>query len=224
MTRASFEDFARIFSQNLHERSRTAKGVSDTSSNAKKRPLLKTGPELAAQVRSNTSELINAVWVAGTMRVFRALTVRRMMENWYDVINHGLRASDAYADEYARLEREAAVLRDTTGRNYRVNRRYRPWSVTYTKRNIGPLDLEFAMDKFYEDLVSIIFDSNFAAFPQARLLAFADREIDGGDSPMGRRLRQERHRRRDVALAPEAGFPATGFRIKRRALRQHQEL
>lgn len=183
MTRVSLKEFARVFRHNLHERSRTAKGVSDVSSSKSKKPLLKSGAELAEQVESNTSRLINLVWLAGSVKVFRALTLRKMMENWYDVVNYKLQDEDAYRDDYVKLVLQAGGLRLTDGRDWRVNRRYRTWNVGYTTRNIPPLELEFAMDKFYEDLVSIVFDSNFADFSQARLLAFADLEIDGEIHP-----------------------------------------
>lgn len=188
MSMVSFDDFARIFAENLEKRSRTAKGISDTSTSSKKKKLLKEGEELKAQVAENTDFLINIVWVDAVL--FTSINInspdvslRNLMEKWDCMVNFNLKPPDVYAEDYLKLCKEADVLRKKTGLNYRINKQYRTWHVTYTKLNLPPLDLELAMDKFYTDLFSKIALAQENEISQSELLAYADHMIDGEIRP-----------------------------------------
>lgn len=188
ITGFSFEEFASIFGENLEKRSRTAKGISDTSSSSKKKKLLKVGEELKAQVKENTDRLIRAIWVNGcffatTKEVPSNDEIKFLMERWDFIINQNLQDPDAYAEDYGRLSKEAVIQKDATGLNYRINKQYRTWSVTYTKLNLSPLELEFAMDKFYTEFSSKIALAKEKKISQANLLAYADLVIDGEIHP-----------------------------------------
>lgn len=178
----AFADFARVFKENLSGRSRSVKGVSDVSSSQKKKKLLKEGDELKAQVEKNTEKLIAAVWRERTLHLHPA-RIRRTMEGWYDVVNCGLQHPFAYGQEQKSLREEALRLQLATGKPYRINPRYRVWSVTYTTLNLPPVELELAMDKFYRILSARIYYARCGDISQAELLAYTDLMIDGEIHP-----------------------------------------
>jgi len=173
-------EFARIFRENIQKRSRTAKGVSDTSSSTGKRKLALEGEALVAQVDTNTTNLIDFVWElreAGLVFPYPR-NIRFMKEGFHDIINCNLQLPDAYKKEHELLEREALVLSKKSGRKCRINHRYRVWSVSYTTKIIPPLELEFAMDAFYEELGRRIREAKKGRISQEELLAWVDHTID----------------------------------------------
>lgn len=181
-----FTTFSQIFEENLTRRSRTAKGVSDTGTSKTKKKLLKEGEELRAQVRANTQHLIQTVWDARRNHGMRPDELRQMMERWYDIIQRDLQDDRVYAEERAKLQQEMdrLGLRSTSDFPLTVNPRYRLWPVSYSKRNIQPIELETAMQKFYETLHALIQRERGALKTnEARLLAFADVELDGEIHP-----------------------------------------
>lgn len=179
MTRMiTFVKFSQVFRRNIQLRSRTAGGVSDTSWSPGKKPLLKSGEELRAQVERNTTTLIRSVWESARHAASTPAGVRRLLEQWYDIINHGLQDPNAYREEYEKLDAEAARMRVETGLQYRINRRYRVWRVTYTRANIAPVELELTMDEFYTALSEKIKQAKAGTILQGELLAYTDSMID----------------------------------------------
>lgn len=180
--------FREVFLENIAKRSRTANGVSDTGSNTKKKKLLLEGEALAQKVYENTEELIKNVWdsaVAFSREPLVALSakkVRKIMENWYDIVNKDLQDPKAYCESLSWLTAESEKLRLKYGRNYRVNPRYRTWNIPYATLKIEPIELEFYMDEFYSDLCKKINDAVINN-NLARLLAFADLMLDGEIHP-----------------------------------------
>ncbi|OGF81735.1 hypothetical protein A2930_04010 [Candidatus Giovannonibacteria bacterium RIFCSPLOWO2_01_FULL_45_34] len=185
----SCDDFAAVFKENIEKRSRTAKGVSDTSTSSKKKKLLKEKTALKEQVAENTeclvkSVAIDSIFYSSIKQPFlKSVTIRALMESWDSVINSGLQEEGAYLDDYLKLCASAKELKKTAGFNYRVNKRYRTWRVSYTKANLDPLQLESAMDFFYGELVSKIELAVNKQISQAELLAYADHMIDGEIHP-----------------------------------------
>lgn len=175
----TFNDFSRIFQENLIKRSRTAKGISDTSSSTDKKKLLKSGNELRAQVEKNTKSLIESIWNGHGAIPKNPYEIRAIMEHWYDIINDGLQDPDAYEENYKKLEKAALSLRQQDRCNWRVNRRYRVWTPPYINADLTPLQLEFTMDQFYEVLLIDIGAVMNGDLDQAEILAYADCMIDG---------------------------------------------
>ncbi|MEK7464177.1 MAG: hypothetical protein AAB617_00135 [Patescibacteria group bacterium] len=178
-----FMEFADIFKENLTRRSRTAKGISDTSSSSSKKPLLKSGEDLRRQVEENTLFLITNAWDRGQNQPSDPTAMRQMMELWYDIINKDLQNPDAYKETFSELEAEAGRLSGETGKPWKVNHRYRTWTISYTSLNLKPIDLEFAMESFYRTLFEKIRRAESGQLSQAELLAFADHMIDGQIHP-----------------------------------------
>ena len=175
------DSFQSDFLTNIQKRSRTAKGESHTGVSATKKPLKKTGIELKAQVEANTTTLIQHIW--NSERCERKpernpQELHRMLDEWYDIIQHDLQDSDPYADARPALEAEAERLARTTGLPFRINPRYRVWDVSYAGWNPPPVSLEIHMDIFYANLADLISDNikDIAALPSA--LAWADRMMD----------------------------------------------
>lgn len=183
----SYAEFKKIFSENLEKRSRTAKGVSDTSTSSGKKKLLKEGKELKKLVEENTLVLARSVWLRGSLlranAVVSGAEIRALMEAWDSVINFGLQDPDAYLPQYEKLCAEVAELNGKLGVLHKVNPRYRMWRVSYTKANLDPLQLEFAMEYFYKELSAKIISAKEGRLPQAELLAYADHMIDGEIHP-----------------------------------------
>jgi hypothetical protein len=178
-----FEMFSRVFEENLYKRSRTAKGISNTATSSGKRKLLKEGEELKAQVQKNTVDLVRLVWDSARMMPKNADELRAIMEEWYDCIHRDLQDPAAYAVEQQKLEAIAALRRRDTGRNWRINPRYRVWTVSYTNLKFEPLELELAMDDFYRLCLEKLQAARAGRMAQAELLAFADRMLDGEIHP-----------------------------------------
>lgn len=105
------------------------------------------------------------------------------MEWWDSIINQSLQDPDAYLASYTRLCQTAEALKEATGFDYRINKRYRTWPISYTKANLEPVQLELAMDFFYNELASKIALAQEKQVSQAELLAYADLIIDGEIHP-----------------------------------------
>lgn len=180
-----FETFARVFSENLTKRSRTAKGISETSISPAKKPLLKSGEELKKQVRENTEKLIRFVWECGIF-VWECGTIldiehnlnysriRWFCENCDRLINSGLIDPLQYEKERELLRKNTHSLSLITGIGYKINAAYRVWNVSYCGTEIPLCELEYAMRNFYATLAREI-----PRHPQKRVLAFADHMMDG---------------------------------------------
>lgn len=168
-----FEIFRAIFCHNLNERSRTAKGKSDTAVSDKKKKLIKDGRELEGQVRENTDLLVNSVWDSACSDNIQPVRLRPLMEKWNSLINRGLQKPEDYFEYRKKLEQEASDLAAKTGKNYRINPAYRVWDVPYGLK-IPPVELELAMDDFYLILYSKILFTLKGEVEQAELLAYAD--------------------------------------------------
>jgi len=182
----NFERFSHIFKNNINKRSRTAKGVSDVSSTPGKQRLLLEGLELSDQVERNTERLIKMIWddVQINRRVVLSVGVlRNMFEGWYDIINHRLQSPEAYSKERAKFIAEARKLKEATGRDYRINHRYRLAVPKYLVERGAPVfpivELEFQMDHFYYDLANALAARINQTIDTPQLLAFADMQVDG---------------------------------------------
>lgn len=174
-----FELFWAVFHQNLAKRSRTAKGKTDTAVSDKKKKLSKDGVELGEQVRINTGLLIQSVWDSVRTENIDPIEIRWLMEEWNAIINKNLQGPDIYLEEIKKLEQEASELAQKTGKLYRINKAYRVWDVPYGLK-IPPVELELAMDEFYQELAARIKLALDCRLPQAELLAYADRMSDSG--------------------------------------------
>lgn len=173
----TFNRFAEVFRENISARSRTAKGVSDISSSSEKRPLLKDGEALQRHMKENVEKLIRAVWVndRGARDPDR---IRKLFEEWYDTIHVGLQDLNAYKHVREILEKKAKKLASKSGKPYRVNHRYRTWSLTYTERGYDPVELEIVMDGFYKRLSRGIEDMCSGKITEEHLLAWTDWMMD----------------------------------------------
>jgi hypothetical protein len=109
--------------------------------------------------------------------------VRALVEGWHDIINHDLQDPDAYKDAHRALEKAAAERSRQGGEICRVNRRYRTWMVSCTDWNLGPLELESAMDELYQNLFDKLLLAQTAHVDPADVLAYADYMIDGQIHP-----------------------------------------
>lgn len=155
--------FRTVFLHNLNSQSRTAKGVSDTTASATKKPLLLTGEALAAKVRENTDNLVHFVWGKAVQQVeMTGHRFRLFTEQCNELVNDGLQHPDAYSEERKRVAEQ--VSRANAGvypydfgghqqflavMRYRLNPRYRVWEQRYGDPSIEPFELEPAMDIFY---------------------------------------------------------------------------
>lgn len=200
-----FETFVRIFSENLERRSRTAKGISETSVNPAKKPLLKSGKELKKQVAKNTEKLIRFVWECGTpFEVGDKINsgyIRKFCEKCDQIINFKLTDFLQYEKEILFLRRKAYSLSHLMGLSdlsYSVNAAYRVWNVSYCGVEIPLCKLEEAMENFYEKIETTIeipgyiyaFSDHMRMIKipelhskkhgaQKRILAFVDHMMDG---------------------------------------------
>jgi hypothetical protein len=172
-----FDVFKEVFSENLNKRSRTAKGQSDTAVSDKKKKLEKDGKDLADQVSKNTDLLISSVWEEVYMKDPKPSDIRELMERWNAIINQGLQDPAVYLEERQKLEAEAAILAQSTGKPYRINKAYRVWNVPYGFKII-PVELELAMDDFYVELSSKIQLALRGELSLVDLLAYADAMSD----------------------------------------------
>lgn len=191
MPDVTYEQFLAVFRQNIERRSRSAKGTSDTSTSAKKRPLLLAGADLERQVARNTEQLAGSLWEYGKdfqLTRVTPLSLRGLFERWDGIINAHLIVPDAYAEEIAILAQEAEKLNKAEHRNgrnrYVINPRYRVWEVSYTAFPAPPISLEFFMDAFYERLSADIHAQlAFRKLSSAGILAYADYMIDKAIHP-----------------------------------------
>jgi hypothetical protein len=174
-----FDTFSSIFRQNLRNRSRTAKGISDTSSSPHKISLPLSGDALRVLVEANSEALIYQVWADAASPSTAPQDIRQMAERWFDVINQGLVQPEKYrellADLTLRAERRAAE----TGKPYHISPRYRLWSAPHY--DVDPIDIDLALTDLYNGLARRL-ESSFQA-NQPELLAFADLMIDGKIHP-----------------------------------------
>lgn len=189
---ADEEKFRAIFRENVRRRSRTAKGQDKGSeTSASKKPLLLQGEALSAKVATNTERLIADV--AGTadawaldMPAATGDALRIACERWFDIVNDGLYGPDAYGEEFATLEKDAAKVGPLLQVELSVNRRYRLWTPQYTTAKVSPVLLEAFMDAFYEQLGVMLFDAAVARLDgpvesghAAAIMAYADVMMDG---------------------------------------------
>jgi len=149
----------KIFRENIKRRSRSASGRQDQgTASPMKKPTLRSGDELAAQVWYNTGVLIESV--AGAVDVtlrgepLTAQVLRLMCEQWFDVVNDGLSSAAQYEKESGDLK---ALIERTALAHYacplELNHRYRLWTPAYLGLQIPPALLERVMDLFYEHVV-----------------------------------------------------------------------
>jgi hypothetical protein len=184
--------YGAIFRENVRRRSRTAKGQDKGSETSKsKKPLLLQGEALAAKVAANTERLIADVattadaW-AEEMPAGTGDALRTACERWFDIVNDGLYGPDAYGDEFAALEKDAAKLGPLLQVELPVNPRYRLWTPGYTTAKVPPVLLEAFMTTFYDQLGAMLFDAWLAnlagpaeAGQAAAVMAYADVMMDG---------------------------------------------
>lgn len=182
--RPSFEKFKQIFIHNINARSRTARGISDTSSSEIKKELLLDGNELESQVKKNTSRLIRSVWKNSHYNYVSVAQMRALLEEWNDIINYKLQDQNTYGAEQKKLQEQIEQSSRNSKIPYRINPRYRVWNVSYSTLNVSPVDLEFWMDHFYFMLSARIRKLNSRnTISQATLLAYADHMVDVGIHP-----------------------------------------
>jgi hypothetical protein len=149
----------KIFRENIKRRSRSASGRQDQgTASPMKKPTLRSGDELAAQVWYNTGVLIESV--AGAVDVtlrgepLTAQVLRLMCEQWFDVVNDGLSSAAQYANEIGELK--ALIGRTALARfacPLELNSRYRLWTPAYLGLQIPPAFLVQVMERFYEHAV-----------------------------------------------------------------------
>lgn len=153
---AHFE-FKKIFLANIQARSRTSKGVSDTSVSKSKKPLLKSGDELKAQVLENTENLISRVWSKSRLCEITPESVRKETNSWYDIIQKNLQPNDVG--------------------------RYRTWPVKYSPLSPSPEIIEHALNEYYEVLSWMLTgirrnSGELISGTQNGILAWIDRQMD----------------------------------------------
>jgi len=165
-----YADFKAFFEENVSRRSRTSKGVSDTSSSRVKQKLLKEGSDLEEQVKKNTARLIDSVWEHRKPDPITPKRIRFLDEWWNDIVNFGLMPIGAYDKEYKDIEKEA----EHNGIEYKMNRRYRVWTPGYTAFKLAPREIESSMNSFYQSLHENIERARSGVLCQAGLLAYAD--------------------------------------------------
>lgn len=177
----TFDTFAAIFKENLTKRSRTAKGISETSVNPAKKPPLKGGEELKKQVEENTEKLIRFVWECGALfeigEEVSTVWVRWFCERCDRFINLGIKNPSHYEEEISFLRKNAYLLSKITGIPHKINSAYRVWNVSYANIEIPLYELELAMDKFYREIAEMI--KHQRRFSQSKILAYADHMMDG---------------------------------------------
>lgn len=187
------ERFVAVFRENIKRRSRTAAGKDKGGETSKdKKPLALQGEALAAKVAINTECLIVDVaatadrWAAD-MPADTGEAIRTSCERWFDMVNEGLYGPDAYGEEIAALEKDAAKVGPLLEVDLRINRRYRLWTPQYTTAKVSPVLLETFMTAFYDLLGVMLFDAGFAREPDepadlaqsAAIMAYADVMMDG---------------------------------------------
>ena len=122
MKQFDFDLFAKVFWHNIHTRSRTAKGKSDTSVSTTKKPLLLSGEALARKVEENARSMICSVWRAGQLPVSTdPAMIHSLGRGWYDTMQQNIQDPYCYTDVWVRL-----ITQDTVRESYRINVRYRP--------------------------------------------------------------------------------------------------
>lgn len=178
-----FTDFKAFFLENIARRSRTAGGVSDTSTSKHKQKLLKTGEELKIQVAKNTERLIESVWEHRNLNPTTPRRIRFIDTQWNIIINYELSPENAYAEEHAKLECEARELEKKTGIKYPINRHFRVWDASYTTLGVPPVKLDAVMESFYTILARKIELYQKGLLRQSELLAYADFVIDKAIHP-----------------------------------------
>ena len=208
-------EFSEVFGTNLSARSRTAKGVSDTSTSRQKKPLLKTGGALKAQVEENTERLIEEVWQNSRLAI-SPLNLELFANRWYDIINFELQDPEVYKKEHREI-----ILRVPDSQLGRANPRFRLWNAEYTTLNLSPEEIPAAMDDFYRDFSARLNAARLNAASnredgrQDSLLAHADHMIDSAIHPW-----LDGCGRWATALVMYASIAVVGFRLPRFGTRE----
>jgi hypothetical protein len=190
--------FLTVFLYNVNRQSRTAKGTSDTSTSATKKPLLLTGEALAAKVRENTERLADYVWTAGC-KAHRhppflahkpdASTLGEVANQCNDIVNDGLQDLAVYDDARRGVERAAwracHALGAPNSDLFHVNRRYRVWQPKYADPAIALHEIGAAMNLFDCVLAARTVLACDAGTWEAvaEVLAYADHMMDGRIHP-----------------------------------------
>ncbi len=178
-----FDDFRAIFLTNVNRRSRTAKGISDTSTSSTKQSLLKTGEALTLQVKENTEKLIRSVWDYRKTTPITPECIHLLDEEWNDIVNQSLLPADAYEKEYRTIKRNAKRKEKETEVSHPTNYRYRVWDVHYSTLKLPPIEIGLVMEKFYATLTHKIEQCRKELLNKADLLAYADFTIDKAIHP-----------------------------------------
>ncbi|MEK7516358.1 MAG: hypothetical protein AAB562_02060 [Patescibacteria group bacterium] len=192
--------FRAVFLRNLHSQSRSAKGVSDTSVSATKKPLLITGEALAAKVRENTELLAEFVWQRGNsdhrrhpkvtfMHTPDAVMLGEVANQCNDIVNDGLQDLAVYDDARKGVERASwrachAMVAPNDGL-FDVNRRFRVWQPKYADPAIALHEIGAAMKLFDCVLAArMVLACDAGTWEAAaEALAYADHMMDGRIHP-----------------------------------------
>lgn len=181
--KATREEFVHVFRENIHSRSRTARGTADTSwGGDQKQALLLSGEALAYKVAANTEVTAEVVWSCrGIGRKLRRLDgseVRRVSELFFDTLQQGLINYEAYVEDQAALREEAALRRAQQGETYTINPRYRLWTPEYLVRELDPVELEPAMDRFYNGVARNLWELRVSTGSLPAILGRCDYLLD----------------------------------------------
>lgn len=171
MEREKFFEFRRVFVENVRRRSRTAKGKVHTNVSPLKLPLLLADdPEmLAAQIHLNL--LKTAEMLCSPIMMENSLSHEwfgLVFDMWFDQLQKGLLDIRGYSGK-----RKELGLR-------LFNLRYRIWEVNYDPTSPKPDEIEPRMQVFFAELEKwmVLRTISYNKLDFARLLAFADRELD----------------------------------------------
>lgn len=157
------DKFKIVFEQNVQQRSRTAKGTSNTGVSTLKLPLLLEGEELKEKLQENvarTALMIGSYQLPKTGDRIRSLLYT--FDTWFDSLQE--RMIDMQG--YERKRRELNLPSP--------NPRYRIWEVKYDPSSSKVGSIHADMGRFARQLVEMMDSAPY--YPQ--LLAFADYEMD----------------------------------------------
>ncbi len=165
------EAFQEALSNNVRARSRTAKGSSNTGVSGLKLPLLKTGNDMVFQLEMNLKKVGRNAWYLSQSQTsaITPIFLKNLFERWVYILNYQLVDHVGYQD----LREKDPYLRF-------VDKYYRLWPVNYSGENPIPQEIAGRMNAFVAFLSERIRPLSYTYMDKelAKLLAFADRELD----------------------------------------------
>lgn len=171
----NYQEFLDTLLFNVKQRSRTASGKSTTNVSTVKLPLLLNGELLEAKVQENLRTVAPIVWETDGFKV-SSKELRRLFDDWFDVIQDGLIDYGGYAPKREELQKKWAEELD---RPIKLNPRYRIWEVHYDLVRVKPYFIDVHLNEFI-DYIGAAWGTPICNDHEVyvRHLAFLDRELD----------------------------------------------